>query len=401
MKKIILVLLFFTTVFAQTSAIALFEESRQALSDGNLDVAREKILAAIDVDKGNDQLRKEFDRLNGLNNKANNANRAIEDRRFDDAILEFTSVLESIPKYVPGFYGLAKAYEGKGDFDAAIRNYKEALTLDPNHENSKKSIQNIAKKLYNAANKDYKGGNLEAAMKKYNQVLSINGRIYQAHFQLGVLYKKMGNITQAIQSYQAALNIKKTYDKGWYALGIAYKENGDMNNAKMAFEEAVRLNSKYYKAHKSLGEIFIDLQQYDAAVKSFKTAINYKSDYAAAYHALGITYGKGKLEDYSRAVEALEQAVKLNKREVLSWYSLAESYNELGECEKAKEAAQEAIDLKKNFGGGHFQLGIAEYCNATGNKNSAINHFERARKDRQWIKMAEYEIDKINNPERY
>jgi len=401
MKKIILVLLFFTTVFAQTSAIALFEESRQALSNGNLDVAREKILSAIDADKGNDQLRKEFDRLNGLNNKANNANRAIEDGRFDDAISGFNSVLESIPKYVPGFYGLAKAYEGKKNFDSAIKNYKSALALDSNHANSKKSIQNIAKKLYNAANKDYKSGNLEAAMKKYNQVLDINRRIYQAHFQLGVLYKKMGNISQAIQSYQSALNIKKTYDKGWYALGIAHKENGDIDNAKKAFEETVRLNQKYYKAHKSLGEIFIDLEQYDDAVKSFKTAINYKSNYAAAYHALGITYGKGKLEDYRRSVEALEKAVDLAPREVLSWYSLAESYNELGECDKAKEAALEAVDLKKNFGGGWFQLGIAEYCNATGNKSSAINHFERARNDRQWRKMAEYEIDRVKNPEKF
>ena len=86
---------------------------------------------------------------------------------------------------------------------------------------------------------------------------------------------------------------------------------------------------------------------------------------------------------------------------MLSWFHLSEAYNELGECEKAKEAALEAIDLKKNFGGGWFQLGIAEYCNATGNKSNAINHFERARNDRQWRKMAEYEIDRVRNPEKY
>ena len=71
------------------SEMCIRDRSRQALSNGNLDIAREKILAAIDADKGSDQLRKEFDRLNGLNNKANNANRAIEDGRFDDAILGF------------------------------------------------------------------------------------------------------------------------------------------------------------------------------------------------------------------------------------------------------------------------------------------------------------------------
>ena len=401
MKKIVLILLFFTTVFAQTSAIQLFDESRQALSNGNLELAGEKIRAAIDTDKGNDQLRKEFDRLNGLRNKANNSNRAVQDGRFDDAIVGFNEVVDSIPKYIPALFGLAKAYEGKKDYNAAIKYYKESLSLDSNHEDSKKSIQNIAKKLYNSANKDYQNGDLQGAMSKYRQVLDINKRIYQAHHQLGVLYKTMGNITQAIQSYQSALNIKKTYDKGWYALGIAYKDNGDIENAKKAFEETVRLNKKHYKAHKSLGEIFIDLEQYDNAVASLKAAIAIKSNYSAAYHALGITYGKEKLEDYNRSVEALSKAVELSPREVLSWFHLSEAYNELGECEKAKEAALEAVDLKKNFGGGWFQLGIAEYCNATGNKSNAINHFERARNDRQWRKMAEYEIDRVRHPEQY
>ena len=400
MKKIVFILLFFTTVFAQTSAVQLFDESRQALSNGNLELAGEKIREAIDADKGNDQLRKEFDRLNGLRNKANNSNRAVQDGRFGDAIVGFKEVLDSIPKYIPALFGLAKAYEGKKDYIAAITYYKQSLSLDSNYSDSKKSIQNIAKKLYNSANKDYKNGDLEGAMSKYRQVLDINNRFYQAHFALGILYKSMGNISQAIQSYETALSIYK-FDKGWYNLGLAHKANGDFNNAKKAFEETVKLNKKYYKAHKSLGEIFIDLEQYEDAVASLKAAISIKSNYSAAWHALGVTYGKGKLEDYNRSVEALSKAVDLKPREMLSWFHLSEAYNELRECEKAKEAALEAIDLKKNFGGGWFQLGIAEYCNATGNKNNAINHFDRARNDRQWRKMAEYEIDRVRNPEKY
>ena len=206
------------------------------------------------------------------------------DGRFDDAIIGFKEVLDSIPKYIPALFGLAKAHEGKKDYTSAITYYKQALSLRPTHEDSKKSIQNIAKKLYNSANKDYKNGDLQAAMSKYKQVLSINSRIYQAHHQLGVLYKAMGNVSQAIQSYQSALNIKKTYDKGWYALGIAYKDNGDVENAKEAFQETVRLNKKHYKAHKSLGEIFIDLEQYENAVASLKAAIGIKSNYLSLIH---------------------------------------------------------------------------------------------------------------------
>ena len=159
----------------------------------------------------------------------------------------FKEVLDSIPKYIPALFGLAKAHEGKKDYTSAITYYKQSLSLDSNHNDSKKSIQNIAKKLYNSGNKDYKNGNLENAMSKYRQVLEINNRFYQAHFALGILYKSMGNISQAIQSYEAALSIRK-FDKGWYNLGLAHKANGDFNNAKKAFEETVNLNKKYYKA---------------------------------------------------------------------------------------------------------------------------------------------------------
>ena len=161
----------------------------------------------------------------------------------------------------------------------------------------------------------------------------------------------------------------------------------------------IRLNKKYYKAHKSLGDIFIESEQYEDAIASFKSAIAIKSKYAPAYHSMGITYAK--MEDYSRSAESLNKAVELQPKEFLSWFHLAEAHNKLNDCEAAKEAALEAIDRKKNFGGGWFELGIAEYCGGKGNKSTSINHFEKARNDRDWRKMAEYEIDRVRNPEKY
>jgi hypothetical protein len=46
-------------------------------------------------------------------------------------------------------------------------------------------------------------------------------------------------------------------------------------------------------------------------------------------------------------------------------------------------------------------LGIAEWCGGKGNKTGAINAFEKARNDRAWRKMAEYEMDKVKNPQKY
>ena len=161
----------------------------------------------------------------------------------------------------------------------------------------------------------------------------------------------------------------------------------------------MRLNNKYYKAHKSLGDIYIETEDFDMAITSFQKAIDVKSNYSFAHHSLGIAYAK--IENYEKSANALSKAVELSPKEFLSWFHLAEAYNKLGDCEAAKEAALETTDLKNNFGGGWFELGIAEYCGGSGNKNASINHFERARNDREWRKMAEYEIDRVRNPEKY
>ncbi len=399
MKKIILIFIALSAIYAQSSALDLYEQSQKAIAEGNIELAGEKIRAAINADKSNDNFRKEFDRLNGLRNKMINGNRSVKDGRFDDALQAFSEVLQSVPNSTEALYGTGKAHEGKKDFMTAVDFYRRSLRIDSNYTKSKKSISNVAKKLYNSANQDYKNGNLEQALTKYNQVLSINSRLYQAYFQMGVLQKKMGNLSLSIESYLKALDIKKTFDKGWYNLGLAYRENGDIENAKKSFEETVRLNKKYYKAHKSLGEIFIDKEEFENAINSFKTAIDIRPNYSAAYHALGITYAK--IGNYEKSAESLSKAVEISPKEFLSWFHLAEAHNKLNDCESAKKAALESIDLKKNFGGGWFELGIAEYCGGKGNKNTTINHFEKARNDREWRKMAEYEIDRVRNPEKY
>ena len=63
MKKIILLFIAFTAIYAQTSAIDLYEQSQKAIQEGNIELAGEKIRAAINADKSNDNFRKEFDRL--------------------------------------------------------------------------------------------------------------------------------------------------------------------------------------------------------------------------------------------------------------------------------------------------------------------------------------------------
>ena len=162
MKNFIIVLLTCSALYAQTSAVALYEESQKALSVGNIELAGEKMRSAIEADKSNEKFRAEFDKLNNLRNKRNNANRAVQDGRFDDAIQGFGDVLQSVPNSAESLYGTGKAYEGKKEFMTAVDFYKKSLQVDSGYDKSKKSISNVAKKLYNSANARSTSGSIIA-----------------------------------------------------------------------------------------------------------------------------------------------------------------------------------------------------------------------------------------------
>ena len=92
-------------------------------------------------------------------------------------------------------------------------------------------------------------------------------------------------------------------------------------------------------------------------------------------------------------------STELDKKDYNKFFNLASAYNELEMWNDAAQAAQSCIDIKRKFGGGWLELGLAELGKK--NKTRAKKHFEEARKDRAWRKMAERKIDEINNPSKY
>ena len=89
----------------------------------------------------------------------------------------------------------------------------------------------------------------------------------------------------------------------------------------------------------------------------------------------------------------------LDNKSYKAWAMLAQAYNASGRCYDAKDAANEALDIKKRYASALFDLGLAEKC--LGNKTLALKAFNNAKRDRNWRRLAEIEIEKINNPKKY
>ena len=373
--------------------------SKVAIRNGDLKKAGDLLKEAISADEENKELRAEFDRLSELNTLMSKGNKSMNNGEADNAFESFRIAHEKFPNYPESVLNMGLVHFRKKEYLVAVDYFHETLGLNSEHKTALAAIKNVAKNYFNTGNQSYKRGDLDGALSSYRKVLDIDETFYQSYYQIGVILSKMGDKDAAVASYEKALGINPQFYKGYFALGLAKKSMGDTDGAIGALESAVDIYPGYDKAYGAMGDIYINAKNYEKGKQVLNMAITVNPNYAKGYASLGIL--STEEQNWEKAIALLTMATTLDGRDAMSFFRLAGAYNATGDCDGAKDAARNCTAIKSRFGGGWFELGIAEWCGGKGNKTGAINAFEKARNDRAWRKMAEYEMDKVKNPQKY
>ncbi len=153
----------------------------------------------------------------------------------------------------------------KGSLDYGIKNFEEALRLEPNNpilltELGKLKLEEgdkeEAKRLFEEAlrlkpNYPYAGlelsliNEVEGEMEKAIERLENLAKIYpyeEILFHLGRVYYNSEQTDKAIAQFQEALKIAPNYTNAHYSLGLAYQRIGNKEEALKEFQEALRLS---------------------------------------------------------------------------------------------------------------------------------------------------------------
>ena len=376
--------------------LAMLELAQLQMRLGNMEKAKELLFKAVEV---NEENRKEFDRFNDINVKMNDGERAMKNGQYEEAFSNYEVVVAEFPNFTEAVFSMGLAKFRLSDLESAVNYYGKALELNPEHEKARTGIDNVVINTFNDGNNSYRRGNLEGAMELYHQVLTFDSTFTKAHFQIGVVETKRGNLSIGINKYKQALAIDSTYFQCWFALGLAQNKKGNSFDALESFQRAVKIDSTYAKAYSSMGSVYYQNKEFEKAIEVLNTATAVQPNYPKPYISLGRIYKD--LDSLEMAKFYLEKGTSLNPKNYQAWSMLANVHNQLKECESAIIAARESTDRKKRLGEGWYELGIAEWCNGKGNKTAALNALEKAREDRTWRQMAEYQIDKIKNPAKY
>jgi tetratricopeptide (TPR) repeat protein len=375
-------------------APALQALSKLALHVGDIKKANDYSNQAVQADE---DFREWSDQITKINENIQNGNRDVHQGLFDEAIQKYSAILEQHPYFPDAEFYMGLTRFRQKDIEGAALHFSNALGIYSDHTKARKGLDNVTKQFLNAGNKSYKRGNLGKATNYYQKALEFDPNFYLAYYQLGVLEKKQGHSQTAIDYLNKVIEVKPDHAKTWFTLGSVHESDGKTELAIEHYSKAIEINPGYAKAYGNLGKLYTENQLYYHAEDVLKTVTQIDPNYADGFMRLGLLYIEQEI--WESAVENLIVATRLDEKDYNKFVNLAAALNHIQKWDKAISAARSCTDLKRKFGGGWYELGVAEM--GRGNRTRAKKHFQVAHNDRDWREMAARKIDEINNPAKY
>jgi tetratricopeptide (TPR) repeat protein len=162
--------------------------------------------------------------------------------KYDEAIAKFNEVLAKVKACVECQNNIAVVYMRKKDYDAAEAAYKKSIEMNPNSGEAYLGLANV----YNAQEKFDQAAEASAMAQKLMGTAggAGGGASAGAVFNQGVIAWNAGKIPEAQKLFEQAISIDPKLADAQYWLGMANVNQGKLPEAAKYFEEYLKLDAK-------------------------------------------------------------------------------------------------------------------------------------------------------------
>jgi Flp pilus assembly protein TadD len=248
---------------------------------------------------------------------------------------------------------LGKVLDARGELDAAIAAYREAIRLNP-HPISRALVRN------NLGNMLSRKGAFAGALAEYDAALKVepNDPGYLANRGHALVHLK--RYAEASAVYHQALRLNPRDARALTGLGNALKDQGKLPEAEAAYRSALVLDPANAKTHYNLGLLLSESSREAEAVAPLSEAVRRQSDDAIFHHQLGLSLRRtGQL---AAALQASRKAVELSGKvgidRATCLLGLGNALRARGDPEGAAARYREAIAVRRDDAMAHDNLGI-------------------------------------------
>ncbi|MGO9486752.1 MAG: tetratricopeptide repeat protein, partial [Rhodomicrobium sp.] len=139
-----------------------------------------------------------------------------------------------------------------------------------------------AKKYAGGGDEHYNKGDYDRAIADYDQAISLNPQYATAYYSRGLAYYNKGDYDRAIADYDQAIRLDPKYALAYNNRGFVYNITGDYDRAIADYDQAIRLDSKYVFAYNNRGNAYVSKGEYNRAIADFDHALAIDPNYQPA-----------------------------------------------------------------------------------------------------------------------
>ena len=260
---------------------------------------------------------------------------------------------------------LGNARRAAGDLEGAVKSYRRALEIAPDHLPTLYNLGLVLSELKRP----------EESEPLFRRVHELDPGDADALFHLGSLLADGARSAEAVQAYRSALELTPDNPYLWMALGMAYQGvPGQMAESVRCLRKCIALKPDLADAHYDLGLACRRLGRDAEAVESYGKALELEPGYPGAHNDLGnILQDEGRFDE---AVEHYRAAIRAAPGYALAHSNLGNALARQGRLKEAVECYRKAIELEPDFPGAHLNLGST--YSLQGARDLAIGCYETA-----------------------
>jgi len=242
-----------------------------------------------------------------------------------------------MPDKAASYFYLADLYYEKGMLDEAIANYSKLLQINPD---SVEGHSNLGTALT-------KQGRLDEAITHFTEAIQIDPYNAEVHGNLGTVLTKQGRVDEATKHLIESLRIKPGSAEIHYNLGYVLARQGKLDEAIAHFTESLRIEPDNAEAHNNLGGILARRGKLDEAVTHYTEALRIKPDSADAHSNLG--YALTRQGRLGEAATHYTEALRIKPDSADTHYNFGVALARQGKLDEAITHFAEALRIRPNF----------------------------------------------------
>ncbi len=255
--------------------------------------------------------------------------------KVDDAVSALKTAVSRMPKDASARAALGEAFMAQNNFDGAIDQLNERLTLEPTNEAKLDLARAYARKRV-----------AKQAEPLYREVLKNEPGHRGAQMGLVDLYLSMGRFADAETLLKDVLKADENDLQALSRLGILKSRMGRPDEALEPLEKASTQNPLLYDARAEYAFLLFrgDPANTSRCIATMTDILTSEPRHVLSLHYLGVClYAKGNT---ARAEESFKTAIAIDPAFASAYFSLGELYENQGKKDEAKKAYEVAASFQ-------------------------------------------------------